>query len=80
MKELSVTYGEHFFLKPISERRVNRKWEKSYVMGKFEIKPSINIETHINPTTSNNGFYCVAEILHNGKVARYIVVNHLKCV
>jgi|TARA_B110000211_G_C13910708_1_gene478221 hypothetical protein len=80
MKELSVTYGNHFFLKPVSERRVNTKWEKSYVVGKFEIKPNKNIETHINITTSHNGFYCVAEILHNGKVERYLVVNHLKCV
>ncbi len=35
MKELSITYGDHFFFKPISERRVNIKWEKSYVMGEI---------------------------------------------
>jgi hypothetical protein len=75
-----VKYGNIYLLKPISQSSSGSyRGMASSSFGKFKLPSSKIISASIY-RNSYNGFYCVAEVLINGKVSSYHTVKYEQCV
>lgn len=75
-----ISYGQSYLLKPISVHGGSSyKAAKAQSVGRFKLPSNTVIHSKIY-APPNKGYYCVSEVLVNGKVSHYLSIQYDRCI